>query len=287
MTWADLLQAAVSGLLMGGIFALIAVGISLIWGVMDLINFAYAEFVMLAMYAAYTAHTLLGLDPLLFLPVNAALFFLAGIALYWAVIRRVLRSPVLAQIFCTFGLMILLRYLAFFIWGPNFNQIRTAYSDRILYLGPIGIELPQLVAFGASLGITGLMFAFIEWTKAGRGLRATAQDREAALAVGVEVDRMFGLAWGLSLGLAAVAGTLLSTFFYIFPFVGDVFLLVAFAAVALGGFGNMHGAFIGGLIIGVIEVVGGSLFLPAMKYVYVYIVFVAVLFFRPAGLFGR
>jgi branched-chain amino acid transport system permease protein len=287
MSGPDLLQAGVSGLLMGGIFALIAIGISLIWGVMDMINFAYAEFVMLAMYASYLAHALLGLDPLLFLPVNAALFFLVGVGLYWGIIRRVLRSPPIAQIFCTFGLLILLRYLAFFVWGPDVNQIRSPYSDRVLYLGPIGVELPQLVAFGASLAITGLMFAFVEWTKAGRGLRATAQDREAALAVGVSVERMFGLAWGLSLGLAAAAGSLLSTFFYIFPFVGDVFLLVAFAAVALGGFGNMHGACVGGLIIGVVEVVGGSLFLPALKYVYVYIIFVAVLFLRPAGLFGR
>jgi branched-chain amino acid transport system permease protein len=160
-------------------------------------------------------------------------------------------------------------------------------SNGIVKLGALRVSTGELVAFAGSVLATSALFWFLKRTKTGKALRAVAQDREAALALGIEPDRLYAIAWGISAAAAGVAGSLVSSFMYVNPLVGDVFLLPGFAAVALGGFGNVYGAFAGGLVIGVVNVTGGTLTMPKVKLALVYLVFVGVLFMRPKGLWGR
>ena len=287
MTAEIVLQSVVSGLMFGGVIALVAVGVSLIWGIMDLINFAYGEYLMWSMYLTFFLWSGLGVEPILAVPLVAVTLFAAGVVTYRVVIRAVLRGPIFAQILSTFGLLVLLRYTAWLLFRPDDRQTQSVLATSVLSLGGLRVSGGELVAFVGSLLATSALFAFLEYTKTGKALRALAQDREAALALGIEPDRLYALAWGLSTAAAGVAGGLVSSFMYVNPLVGDVFLLPAFAAVALGGFGNVYGAVAGGLVIGVVNVTGGTLTMPKLKLALVYLVFVTVLFIRPKGLWGR
>jgi branched-chain amino acid transport system permease protein len=287
MTAEIVLQSVVSGLMFGGVIALVAVGVSLIWGIMDLINFAYGEYLMWAMYLTFFLWTGLGIEPILAVPIVAVTLFAAGVVTYRVVIRAVMRGPIFAQILSTFGLLVLLRYTAWLLFRPDDRQTQSVLATSVLSLGGLRVSGGELVAFVGSLLATSALFAFLEYTKTGKALRALAQDREAALALGIEPDRLYALAWGLSTAAAGIAGALVSSFMYVNPLVGDVFLLQAFAAVALGGFGNVYGAVAGGLVIGVVNVTGGTLTMPKLKLALVYLVFVTVLFIRPKGLWGR
>jgi len=282
-----LTQALVSGLLIGFVFSLISVGLTLIFGVMDIVNFAHGEYLMLAMYFAYWAYTWWHLDPLVsMLPVTLLLFIL-GIITYRLVIRYVLDAPMLAQIFVTFGLMILLRNLAQLLWTEDYRRLgETLISGRLEVAG-IFIGTPQLVASVGSAITTGLLYWFIKNTRTGWALEATAENKEVAALMGINTERMFALAWGLGAACVGVAGVLLATFNPIFPEVGTVFVLVAYVAVALGGFGSITGAFVAGIIIGLVQVLGGFLWEPRFKTVLVYAIYLGVVFIRPQGLFGR
>ncbi|PYM17964.1 MAG: amino acid ABC transporter permease [Candidatus Rokuibacteriota bacterium] len=287
MTLEIALQSVVSGLMFGGVIGLVAVGVSLIWGIMDLINFAYGEYLMWSMYLTFFLWAGLGIEPILTVPITAVVLFGAGVLTYRSVIRPVLRGPIFAQILSTFGLLVLLRYTAWLLFRPDDRQAQSALATSVVVLGGLRVSGGELVAFAGSLVATTALFAFLAYTKTGKALRALAQDREAALALGIEPDRLYALAWGLSTAAAGVAGALVSSFMYVNPLVGDVFLLPAFAAVALGGFGNVYGAVAGGLVIGVVNVTGGTLTMPKVKLALVYLVFVGVLFMRPKGLWGR
>ena len=287
MTLEIALQSVVSGLMFGGVIGLVAVGVSLIWGIMDLINFAYGEYLMWSMYLTFFLWAGLGIEPILTVPITAVVLFGAGVLTYRSVIRPVLRGPIFAQILSTFGLLVLLRYTAWLLFRPDDRQAQSALATSVVVLGGLRVSGGELVAFAGSLVATTALFAFLTYTKTGKALRALAQDREAALALGIEPDRLYALAWGLSTAAAGVAGALVSSFMYVNPLVGDVFLLPAFAAVALGGFGNVYGAVAGGLVIGVVNVTGGTLTMPKVKLALVYLVFVGVLFMRPKGLWGR
>jgi branched-chain amino acid transport system permease protein len=285
-----LIQQIVSGLMVGGIIALIAVGISLIWGVMDLINFAFGEYMMMAMYFSFFFWFYLGMDPLLATPVNAVIFFFLGYLTYRLLIRKIMDCEVVIQIFCTFGLMTAIRYLAFFLWTPNFRMITSNFvKNHFEFVDLWGIRVGggDLAAFIGSVLTLGLLFMVLKYTKLGKALRATAQDRNAAMAMGIDSDKMFAIAWGICTAASGIAGSLLSNFYYIHPYVGDVFLLVAFASVALAGFGSIFGVIGGALIIGLVQILGGTFFIAKLKLVYVYIVFIAVLFMRPQGLWGK
>src|SRR5207249_3376244 len=265
MTLEIVLQSVVSGLMFGGVIALVAVGISLIWGVMDVINFAYGEYLMWAMYLTFFLYAGAGLDPLVSVPVNALVLFAAGVLTYRLVIARVMRGPIFAQLLSTFGLFVLLRYAAWLLFRPDDRQAQSLVSNGVVKLGELRVSTGELVAFVGSVLATTALFWFLTWTKTGKALRAVAQDREAALALGIEPDRLYAIAWGISAAAAGVAGSLVSSFMYVNPLVGDVFLLPGFAAVALGGFGNVYGAFAGGLVIGIVNVTGGTLTMPKVK----------------------
>ena len=287
MTAEVLLQGIVSGLLMGFVYALIAAGLSLIFGLMEIVNFAHGEFLMLAMFSTYWVWALWRLDPVLSLPLTAAALFLLGFATYHGLIRWVLGAPMLAQIFATFGLAIFLRSAAQAIWGVDFHLVKDPLVEGRISLGGLFIGLPQLVASVGAL----LAFVFLNWfisrTETGLALQATAQDRQAASLMGIDTERMFALGWGIGAACVGVAGALLTIFFYVFPDVGASFALLAYVTVALGGFGNVPGTLVAGVVVGVIEVLGGLLIAPALKYVAVFVVYLLVVLWRPQGLFGR
>jgi branched-chain amino acid transport system permease protein len=282
-----LLQLGVNGVLVGLTLALIASGLSLIYGVMNVVNFAHGEFLMLSMYATFFLYARGGIDPLLALPVTVALLFGLGRLTYTALIRHVLAAPAHAQIFATFGLMIALQGTAQFAWGADYHAIASSSVASRIVLGRVVIGVPQLAAgVGAAAGMLGL-WLLLERTTLGRALRATAQDRDAAALLGIDTNRLYGIAWGVGAACVAVAGTLLATHYYVFPRVGSVFALVAFATVALGGFGSVGGAFIAGIVIGLIEVTAGFFVSSVLKYVFVYAVYLLVVILRPQGLLGR
>ena len=281
-----LMQLLVSGLLMGFIFSLIAVGLNLIYGVMDIVNFAHGDYLMLSMYTAFWLYTLWGVDPLFSLPVCIVLLFVIGWGTYQLIIKRILKAPMLAQIFSTFGLMVFLRNAALMAFTSDYRAVGESLVTGRIGIGGVFIPTPQLVASVGAILTTGAIYWFIHRTEMGMALMATAEDAEAASLMGINSDRMYALSWGLGAACVGVAGALLSTFYYVFPEVGGFFGLLAYVIVALGGFGSIAGAFIAGIIVGVVEVLFGFLIAPAFKYVFVYLIYLIVVIVRPQGLLG-
>ena len=280
-------QTVASGVLLGLILALSAAGLTLIWGVMDIVNFAHGDFLMLGMYASFFAWAVLGLDPLLALPGVVAALGLFGVVVYLGVIRPVLRGSVLAQIFATFGLGILLRGVAQFVFTADYRQIGDTMATGSFAVGPVHLGLPQTIAALGALIVSGLLFALLDRTTVGTALRATAEDRSAAERMGIDTRRMFALAWAVGAGCVGAAAGLLAIYFPIFPDVGAVFGLLAFVTVALGGFGSVGGAMLAGVLIGVVTSVAGLIFDPAYKFTVAYLLYLVVLVIRPQGLLGR
>jgi branched-chain amino acid transport system permease protein len=242
---------------------------------------------MISMYLSYFLHERFGWDPLAALPVNAVALFAFGVVVYAALIRRVLRASMLAQIFATFGLGVFLQNLAQFLWRADFRTVGETWVAGRVALAGVFIGRPQLAAAGGAILTTAALWWLLTRTDTGRALLATAEDRQAAALMGIDPDRMFALAWGLGSACVGVAGALLSTFYYIYPQVGGVFALIAFVAVALGGFGSVAGAFLGGVLIGAVESLAGVLIAPAVKNVFVFAIYLVVVLLRPRGLLGR
>jgi branched-chain amino acid transport system permease protein len=281
-----LVQALVSGALMGCVYALIAAGLSLIFGLMEIVNFAHGEFLMLAMFTTFWAWALFRLDPLVSLPGSTLLLFLLGVLVYKGIISRILGAPMLAQIFATFGLAVFLRSAAQFFWTPDFRLVQNPWLGGRLSLFGVFVGAPQLAAALAALGAFGGLNWFIRRTETGLALMATAQDRQAATLMGIDTERMFALGWGIGAACVGVAGALLTNFFYVFPDVGSLFALLAYVTVALGGFGNVPATLAAGLVVGGVEALVG-LWAPAFKYVGVFCLYLAVVLWRPQGLRGR
>jgi branched-chain amino acid transport system permease protein len=284
------LQVLISGLLMGLIYALVAAGLSLIFGLMDVVNFAHGELMMVAMYAVFTLWQLSGLDPFVLLPIVAALMFGIGMAIYRLLISRALQvrfNKGMVQIFATFGLAIFIRGFAQMIYGGEFRSITgTWLSNRTFALGGVYLPLPQVAAsLVCLLAFAGLLA--ISRTEFGRALEATREDREAVALIGIDRDRIFALGWGLGTATVGVAGVMLAGFYYVSPNVGANFALIAYVTVALGGFGSMVGALAAGLLIGEVEAVTAQLLEPSLKQVGMFAIYLAVLMFRPRGLFGK
>ena len=282
-----LVQTLVSGLLIGLIYALVAIGLTMIFGVMDIINFSHGEFLMFGMYSSFWMFSLYALDPMFTLPLTALFLFGLGIVIYKLVISKITNAPMVSQIFTTFGLMLLFRGIAQFLWKPDFRTIEKSLVSGNFSLAGIQVGAPQVTAGVGAILVTLGVYLFITKTRLGAALEATAADKEAARLMGIDSQKMFALAWGIGAACAGVAGALLSTFFPIFPDVGANFILIAFVVVNLGGFGSIVGALIAGILVGVIEVMGGFLLGPQYKMAIVLVLFLAVLMFRPQGLMGK
>lgn len=281
-----LIQAFVSGLLLGGIYITISVGLSIIFGVLKVINFAHGEFIMVAMYATFMLFSKLHIDPLLSILIVTPLMFLVGCVCYKLFINPVIGKSSDIQIFVTVGLLILLQNVALTIWGANYVSVRTSYSDSVIMLGFVSISTVRLIASLISAVVLVWLYLFLHRTQLGRAIRAVSQDREAASAYGINIKNIYMITFGLGIALTGIGGALLIPIFYAFPTVGTFFTLVAFVIVVLGGLGSIPGAVVGSLIIGVVDTMSGYLIDPALKEAIYFVVFVAILLWKPAGLFG-
>jgi branched-chain amino acid transport system permease protein len=290
LTAATIIQSLASGLLMGLLYGLIAVGLALIFGLMDVVNFAHGEFLMIAMYATFFLFAYFALDPLLAAPLVGAALFVFGAVVYLVVVRFAMRAKAnvgMVQIFATFGLGILLRGLSQFFFTPDYRSIPTSWlGGKTVSLGGIFLPVPQLAGALVSILAFCALFFFIKRTDFGRALEATREDAGAVALVGIDRNKVFALGWGLGAALVGLAGAIMAMFFYIYPDVGASFALIAYVTVALGGFGSVFGAFAGGIVVGLVEASTALMLPPSLKSVGIYTVYLLVVFIRPRGLFG-
>jgi branched-chain amino acid transport system permease protein len=282
-----LIQVIAGGLLLGAVYALFSSGLTLIWGMMNVINFAHGDFVMLGMYVAFVVWALTGGGPAAAVPIAALLLASLGIVCYFTLIRHVMRGPMLAQILGTFGLALLLRYSAFWYFGTNFRTLPETLVGGTLLIGPIRIESSRLLAGVVALVVTACLHLILTRTALGSRMLAVAEDAVAAELMGIRPERMQAVAWGLAAAATGIAGALIANFFYVAPSVGETLAIVAFVTVSLGGFGSVPGALVAGLLIGVIESVSAYSIGAIYKDIVVYTLFVLALWLRPQGLMGK
>ena len=280
-------QLIISTVLLGGVYALIAVGLTLIFGVMRVVNFAYGEFLMLGMYLAFWAFTLLHLDPYVTLVVALPLIFAVGWLSYRVVMRPVIHASHNVQVFTTVGLSIALQNVALVLWTADARFVRTSYYAVTLRIGGAALNLAQIVAFAVAVVFTAALFAFMRWSYTGKVMRATAQDRQASALMGIDTDKIYALTWAVGITCVGAAGVLLSPIYPVYPTAGLQFVLIAFVAVVLGGLGDMAGALIASLIVAAVEVVGSYVLGTAWKEMLYLVLFIGILIVRPAGLFGQ
>ena len=287
MSFTTVWQAFISGILNGAVYGLVSIGLSMIFGVVKIVNFAHGEFLMVGMYVSYALWALLGIDPLLTVPLVMIVLFFFGAGIQRFFIRRVLNAPDLAQIFLTVGLSVLMMNLALFLFRADFRSVKVPYADWTFTLAGAIISVPRLIACLGAIVASLLLAVFLLKTDVGKAMRAVAQDREVSMLVGINPERMYDFAVGISAALAGAAGALTISFYFVFPSVGVNFVLIAFVIVILGTLGNLKGAFLTSLIVGVAESVG-VLFVGAdLGLAVVFVILILTLAFRPGGLLGK
>jgi branched-chain amino acid transport system permease protein len=281
------LQSLISGILVGGVYALIGVGLTIIFGVMRIINFAHGDLLMVGMYLTYFIFKLAGIDPFVSIAVSIPILFLWGAFLQKTIINRVLGALPQNQILLTIGLGLIMSNTVMLLFTSDYRILTTRYSSSSFDVAGISISTPLAISFGITAAITAALYWFLMMTDTGQAVRATAQDREAAQLMGINVRRMSVIAFGLGTALAGTAGALISPTYYIFPQVGGAFTLKAFVIVVLGGMGSVVGATLGGVIIGATESLAAAYVSSGLKELFVYILFLLILLFKPAGLLGK
>jgi branched-chain amino acid transport system permease protein len=280
------IQAILDGIMIGGVYAVISIGLTLVFGVMGIINFAQAEFLMLGMFVAYYAWAWLGLDPLLAAPLAFVVVFALGAVVHQLMIRRVLQAPVVAQIFLTVGLLIVLENAALVMFGSSFRSVTTPYQTSALQIGELFVSVPYLAAFLMSVASGVALWLFMRASWFGRAMRATAQDPMAARLLGINADAMHRLAFALGVALTAFGGAVILPYLTVSPTVGGQFVVLMFTVVVLGGLGSVAGAVVGGLAVGVIQSLSALAFPIQLQNLVLFVVFIAVLALRPEGLLG-
>jgi len=274
-------QALVDGLIMGLVFAFAAAGLALIWGVADIVNFAHGEYMMIGMYIGALSSSHLGIDPLAMLPVTAVLLFGVGYLTYVLVISKVMDGPMLSQILVTFGILLVIRYTALVVFGPT-----TYLVDEFVFSGSSEIAGIRIVHDQLTVAIVGIVIltglaVLVKYTQIGRAIRAVRQDPEAATVIGVDIDRIRAITWGIGIALAGMAGLLIVTFFPLrAEFTPGMWTLTAFAVVALGGFSRVLAPVVGGIIVAEVQFLGGLLLNPSHSQIYVFVVFIIALIVR-------
>jgi branched-chain amino acid transport system permease protein len=281
-----LLAATINGLLIGGIYTLVASGLTLIYGVLHIINFAHGSLLMLAMFGVYFLLTKLGVDPYLSLVVMVPAMFALGYVLYRGLIGKLAHGKDENILLITLGLSILIENLALMFFKGDTRTISVSYSDRMVELGPLLLSFPKIVSFVAAMVLCALLGLFIQRTDTGKAIRAVAKERMGARLVGIDVDRVFAISYGIGLATLGAAACLLMPIFYVSPTTGHVFVIVAFTVVVLGGMGSFFGAVVGGLIVGLTESFGGLFLGESLGQIGISLIFILILLFRPQGLFG-
>lgn len=286
MSFDIFMQTIVNGLFTGSIYALVAIGLTMIYGVMLILNFAHGEFLMLGMYVAFWSFTLLGLDPYLSVPIAAVLIFAVGAIIQRGLVQRVLDAHPLNQIILLLGVSTLLIGLVQFFWTAEPRAIHVPYETEVFVLMGLRFSIPRTVAFFAAMVISLALYLFLQHTKTGAAIRAVSQSRAAALLMGIDVKFIYLLTFGIGAAVTAIGGVLLTPNYRMIPTVGQPFAVTAFVVVVLGTMGNFIGAFLGGLIIGVVEAFAGFLLGGDVKIIASMLVFILILLFKPSGLFG-
>jgi branched-chain amino acid transport system permease protein len=281
------LQLAIQGILLGGIYGLIALGLSLIFGVMGVINFAHGQMMVRGMYVSYWIFILLGIDPYLSLVAVVVSIFLLGYLIQATVVNRILDYPEAMQVMPLVAMGLILENAALLFWGPDHRSPQTALSLDTIPIGSVTVDVARLIAFALAVIVTIAVFIFLKKTHTGKCIRAAADNRTGAILTGINVNRIYNFSLGLGAATTGAAGALLLPIMPLSPHMGHDFTLTAFVVVILGGMGNLIGALVGGLILGVTESVS-TLFLPAtMKQVVSFAILVIIMLFRPQGLLGE
>jgi branched-chain amino acid transport system permease protein len=281
------LQDLANGILAGGIFAVVALGFSLVWGIMNIINLAHGAFIMLGAYCAWVLFTVWHVDPFVSIPIAFVILFALGYLIQRYIINFVVRAPILTTFLLTFGLSLLLINLALLVFHGDIKGIQTTYNGANFSLGPVTIAWTKFLTLIVALLITGLMQAFLTRTKLGRAIRATAMDVGAAQLTGVRVSHLYAIVFGLGAGLAGAAGVLISLSYAIQPSMGEPFIIKAFVVCVLGGLGSVEGALIGGILYGILEAFGSQYIGTDVQDAVALVVLLLVLIFRPRGILGK
>lgn len=281
-----ILQSFVSGILMGGIYALAAAGLTLIFGVMKIINFAHGALMMLGMYITYWVFVILGIDPYLSILMSMPSLFLIGALLQRFLINFIIDAPEYNQLLLTLGIALVLENLALIIWSPDTRTLDVSYVVKVFSVGSVKISFTRLMACLFSLIMIGALYLFLKKTDMGKAIRAVSVERDGAELLGMNVKKLYYISFGLGAACVGGAGSMITPFYYISPHVGEAFLIKAFVVVILGGMGSIGGVLVGGLIIALGESLG-ALFMPgSLKLVVTFVIFIGVLLLRPAGIFG-
>jgi branched-chain amino acid transport system permease protein len=269
----QLIQQILNGLLIGCVYSLIAIGLTLIWGVMNIVNFAHGDFLMLGMFVSFWCYALLGLDPIFSIPLSGIMLLVLGLLIYRYAVSKVMRGPMLAQLVVTFGVSIFIANTAVMLWTPDYRLIDRTLLAGTWQVGTVQISIAKVVTSVGSILVSAALLLFLKRTRTGKAILATEMNRDSALLMGVNTDRVNALSFGIGSALVGIAGAFLSMYYYIYPQVGGLFGTISFAIVALGGFGSISGAFIAGI-------------LAAYMYAVVFLLYLLTVWVRPQGLLG-
>jgi len=280
-------QALVSGILTGGVYALVAVGLTLVFGVMNIVNFAHGAFLMLGMYISYWLFVLLGLHPYVSMFASVIVLFFVGMGVQRYFIEHVRAMDDQSVLLLTFGISMFLENMAVFLWTPDYRSIQVNWLSGTVFIYDIMVSIPKLMAFIFSIVLTLLLYLFLKKSQTGKSIRAVSDQLEGARSVGINVRKVSQIAFGIGAACVAAAGSIITPFFYTAPSVGFVFLLTAFIVVVIGGMGNFWGAFFGGIIVALGESLGATYLPGSLQYLAMYLIFIVVLLFRPQGVFGK
>jgi branched-chain amino acid transport system permease protein len=281
------LQATVYGLLQGGLLALVAVGFSLVWGVMNVVNLAHGAFVILGAYVGWGMHQRFGLDPFLGMFVSAAVLFVLGYAIQRLLINLVVNGPIFITLLLTFGLELVMVQGMNLAFSADFRSIETSYAGESLALGSVRVPVGRLLAFALAVAITFLLVALVTRTRTGMSIMATGMDRGAARLMGIRARHVYALTFGIATALAGMAGAMIGTVGTFSPAAAGSFTLMSFVVAVLGGLGNMYGALVGGLVIGLVQAWGGQYLPGTWVNALAFLVLIVVLVVRPSGLVGK
>jgi branched-chain amino acid transport system permease protein len=279
-----ILQATVNGVMFGSVYALVAAGLTLVFGVMKIINIAHGEFFMLAMYGYFFLHQLLGLNPYVSIPIVTFLSFLLGYCCFRVLIRPVLINPPINKLLITLGLSLILANMALFFFKADYRSLNLSFAASKFEFYSVFFTWAEFIAFFGSVIVTSVLYWTLRYTKLGIYIRAVSQNPDAAALVGIDVQKVYGLSFGIAASCASIAGGLLSPIYYVFPEVGLTFLLISFVIIVLGGMGNFLGALAGGIIVGLVESLS-AMFMPGSSApLVIFVVFILILLIRPQGL---
>ncbi len=285
-----LLSAVLNGLSTGAVYALIALGLTLIYGVLHIINFAHGASLMMALYGVYALKERWGIDPYVALPIMVPAMFVLGYAMQRLIINRASHGKDENILLVTLGLSIVMENVALLFFKSDTRTIDTSYTLTTVAIGPeaaqVMVSLPKLVAFAGALVVSALLIIILQRTDLGRAIRAVAKEKQGARLMGIDVEHVYAMCFGLGLACLGAAACFLLPAYYVNPQVGNGFVLVAFTVVVLGGMGSFAGALLGGLLIGVVESFGGLFLGESLGQVGIFVIFIAVLLLRPQGFFG-